>query len=127
MGRGKVRDMEHMRVPACERGALWWMREHAFAEDAVTNASRALDAATDDYTRRTFTRQLDARLDHLEHTEDICYAVIERLRNIGGETVASACEAHYLRGETWACVAARLRRDVSTIYEACERALSKLD
>lgn len=124
---GRASDMRHMATPTGKRGALWWMQEHAFAEFAVIIASRALDAARDEHARHTFARQLDTRLDHLEACEDICFATIDRLHVSDGDTVAGACEAHYLRGESWGRVAAALQEDARSTYGTCTRALCRLD
>lgn len=127
MGRGRHSDLDHIRTPIRERGALWWMQEHGIAEQAVTIASRALDAATDEHARRTFARQLDVRLDHLAHVEDCCYELIDRLRVSDGEIVAGACESHYLHGETWADVAAGMGVTKGCAATMCQRALCRLD
>lgn len=125
---GPIGDEAHIRTPPAERGALWWLEEHAVAEQAVTIAGRALDG-TDEPTRRCmWGKLLDRRLDHLEEVEGRCDEILDALRESAPEWVAESCELHYLRGMSWAAIGRKAFKDPSGIIRelrtwvrACDR------
>ena len=81
--------MRHDQTPPDKRGALWWLREHAEAERAVTSAW-TLEGGP--MSRERFERELDRRMDRLELVDDLCGSIIEALAaelNLSPEVYAS--------------------------------------
>lgn len=85
-----------------------------------------VDHARDSSMRYLASRQLDARLDWLEKTEDICDLILVRLRE-EAPSVADACEDRFMRGESWTAIAARLGMSKAVLVSKCERAVRMLD
>lgn len=111
-----------MRTPPDKRGAQWWLAEHAQAEQAVTLAADMLERAHNESMRDLASRLLDERLDHLEHVEDTCDAILDAL----DPDARDMAERVYLRGETWGSVAKRHGMTYATAYARLGRALAKV-
>lgn len=99
-------DLDHIQTPPDERGAQWWLAEHAQAEQAVTSAANMVERSRGEYMHDVATALLDQRLDHLEAVEDMCDALLCELRETAPD-VADMVERHYLKGEPWGKVAER--------------------
>ena len=127
MGAGRKRDVDHLLTPPDQRGAWWWLTEHQLAEVAVTSAAGMVDHATNATARCIARKQLDRRLDHLELTEDRIDAILDQLRTQAPVWVADACEARFVRGESWTAIADRLGMDKARLVSRCERAVRRLD
>lgn len=119
--------LEQRGTPQNQRGALWWMREHKWAEQAVTLASKALDSAASDRERELWSRLLDVRLDHLERVEDECDRILDSLRSREPAWVAEAAESYYVKGTPLVDVAHALHRGRTYVSATVPRALERLD
>ena len=125
--RGPLSDLAQLHTPPCERGSLWWMREHVWAEQAVTLAAKALDAATSERERRLWSDLLDARLDHLERTEDRCDAILDALRAREPAWVAVAAKAYYIDGKPLAESVQGLPVGQANVSDVVSQAIRRLD
>lgn len=119
--------MEQADPTDADHGSLWWLKEHAIAERAVTIASAALDAARDGRERELWSNLLDMRLDRLEVVEDACDAIIARLRETEPPWVADAVAAHWMDGRKAEVVAGELHRSTRALFCAVYDALRSLD
>ena len=127
MGAGRKRDIDHLRTPPDQRGSWWWLVEHQLAEVAVTSAAGMVDHAIHDAARCIARQQLDRRLDWLEVVEDNCDAILVELRKLSPSWLVEACEARFMRGESWTAIAARLGMSKAVLVSKCERAVRMLD
>lgn len=115
-----AKDIRHIRTPRERRDGLWWMVEHAVAEQAVTLAAALGDHATSRKVAYLSRRLLDQRLDHLEECEDTIDAILDELRS-RRPLLAEAASLHYLGGRTWASVADEVGVPSVTLYkQTCE-------
>ena len=118
-------DVRHLQTPTNQRGAEWWLREHAPAEHAVTSAAGMVECATSAELAYFGRKQLDARLDHLEHVEDVCDAIIDEMRKTA-PALADMCERYYIKGETWASIGGDYGMSANKAYGRCATALRRL-
>lgn len=127
MARVRDSDLEHNQTPPGLRGSLWWLEEHGAAEHAVTSASLALDAATDQRERALWSRLFDERLDHLEAVDDECDRIVSALRESAYPWVAGAVAAHWTEGRPLVTVASEAGLSLAYASRAIRAALRKLD
>lgn len=111
----EAKDIRHIRTPRDRRDGLWWMEEHAVAEQAVTLAAALGDHATTPEVAHLARRLLDERLDHLEECEDTIDAILDELRS-ERPLLAEAASLHYLGGRTWASIADEVGLPFATVY-----------
>lgn len=119
--------MEQVDQTDADHGVLWWLKEHAIAERAVTIASAILDESTDPRVRELWSNLLDIRLDRLEVVEDVCDAIISRLRETEPPWVADAVAAHWIKGCTIAEAARVACMSRGHFMHMSYRALRRLD
>ena len=105
------------------RGPLWWLREHAEAERAVTMAWE-LDGGP--MTGAWFDRMMDARVDHLEKVDAACDRFIEELAEVASQELADDVRAVYAMGESLQDVARRQGMRSNTLYDMVKRAAGRL-
>lgn len=118
-------DLRHMRVPAKDRGALWWLRERVLAERAVTLADCIIEHAHDDCARYRGKLLLDVRLDHLERVDDACDAIMCELSRID-PPMAEVVERYCIKQERLSAIAHEHGVKASALREQMYGALDRV-